>query len=142
MLYPLIAIEFQKIGNHNFDALTLAEQTTREFSTFSATRRELFTTSIPELFIGNENEQTNNGSSGSDIGRKSFASRLNYRFKDRYLFETTLRIDGNVLFAPDARWGYFPSFSAGWIVSDESFFPKNNLIDNFKNSYELYPARG
>ena len=50
--------------------LTLAEQTTREFSTFSATRRELFTTSIPELFIGNENEQTNNGSSGSDIGRK------------------------------------------------------------------------
>ena len=133
MLYPLIAIEFEKrIGNHNFDALTLAEQTTREFSTFSATRRELFTTSIPELFIGNENEQTNNGSSGSDIGRKSFVSRLNYRFKDRYLFETTLRIDGNVLFAPDARWGYFPSFSAGWIVSDELFFPKNNLIDNLK----------
>ena len=38
----------------------------------------------------------------------------------------------NVLFAPDARWGYFPSFSAGWIVSEESFFPKNNLVDNLK----------
>ena len=133
MLYPLASLQYIKeIGVHNFNFLALAEQTTREFSSFSATRRELFTTSIPELFIGNENEQTNNGSSGSDIGRKSFVSRLNYRFMDRYLFETTLRIDGNVLFAPDARWGYFPSFSAGWIVSEESFFRKNNLIDNLK----------
>ena len=74
---------------------------------FSATRRDLFTTSIPELFIGSENEQTNNGSSGPDIGRKSAVARINYRFKDRYIIESTFRADGNVLFAPDTRWGYF-----------------------------------
>ena len=129
MLYPLISAEYIKeIGSHNLKLFFLAEQTSRSFSRFSATRRNLFTTSIPELFIGSENEQTNNGSSGSDIGRKSLVSRINYRFKNRYLFESTFRADGNVLFAPVSRWGYFPSFSFGWIASEEPFFTKGEKI--------------
>lgn len=126
MVYPLISAEYIKeVGNHNLKVLMLAEQTTRKFSMFSATRKNLFTTSIPELFIGSENEQTNDGSSGPDIGRKSAVARINYRFKDRYLLETTFRADGNVLFAPETRWGYFPSISFGWIISEEPFFNSN-----------------
>ena len=126
MVYPLLSAEYIKeVGNHNVKVLMLAEQTTRKFSMFSATRKNLFTTSIPELFIGSENEQTNDGSSGPDIGRKSAVARINYRFKDRYLLETTFRADGNVLFAPETRWGYFPSISFGWIISEEPFFNAN-----------------
>ena len=126
MVYPLLSAEYIKeVGNHNLKVLMLAEQTTRKFSMFSATRKNLFTTSIPELSIGSENEQTNDGSSGPDIGRKSAVARINYRFKDRYLLETTFRADGNVLFAPETRWGYFPSISFGWIISEEPFFNAN-----------------
>ncbi|MFL2991746.1 MAG: SusC/RagA family TonB-linked outer membrane protein [Cytophagales bacterium] len=126
MVYPLISAEYIKeVGDHNVKVLMLAEQTTRKFSMFSATRKNLFTTSIPELFIGSENEQTNDGYSGPDIGRKSAVARVNYRFKDRYLLETTFRADGNVLFAPETRWGYFPSISFGWIISEEPFFNAN-----------------
>ena len=126
MVYPLVSAEYIKeVGNHNLKVLMLTEQTTRKFSMFSATRKNLFTTSIPELFIGSENEQTNDGSSGPDIGRKSAVARINYRFKDRYLLETTFRADGNVLFAPETRWGYLPSISFGWIISEEPFFNAN-----------------
>ena len=96
----------------------------------------MFTTSIPELFIGSENEQTNDGYSGSDIGRKSMVARINYRFKDRYLFESTIRADGNVLFTPVSRWGYFPSFSFGWITSEEPFFSSgDNISLKVRGSY-------
>ena len=137
MLYPLVSAQYKKkIGTHNIDVLLLAEQTRRNYSRFSATRKNLFTTSIPELFIGSENEQTNDGYSGSDIGRKSLVGRINYRFKNRYLFESTIRADGNVLFSPSNRWGYFPSFSFGWIVSEEPFFSNGeNISLKLRTSY-------
>ena len=129
MLYPLLSAKYDRnFGSHDLKVLVLAEQTRRSYSRFSATRKNLFTTSIPELFIGSENEQTNDGSSGSDMGRKSMVARINYKFKDRYLFESTFRADGNVLFAPDNRWGYFPSFSLGWIASEEPFFSDSENI--------------
>ena len=130
MLYPLLSAKYDRnFGSHDLKVLVLAEQTRRSYSRFSATRKNLFTTSIPELFIGSENEQTNDGSSGSDMGRKSMVARINYKFKDRYLFESTFRADGNVLFAPDNRWGYFPSFSLGWIASEEPFFSASENIN-------------
>ena len=137
MIYPTISLEYTKrSNNHNLKVLVLAEQTTRKYSMFSATRKNLFTTTIPELFIGSENEQTNDGSSGPDIGRKSAVTRINYRYKDRYLFESTFRADGNVLFAPENRWGYFPSFSLGWIISEEPFFNNNqNTTLKLRSSY-------
>ena len=129
MLYPLLSAKYEKtFGLHDLKVLLLAEQTRRSYSRFSATRKNLFTTSIPELFIGSENEQTNDGSSGSDIGRKSAVARINYIFNNKYLFESTFRADGNVLFSPSNRWGYFPSFSVGWIASEESFFSNSENI--------------
>ena len=121
-LYPLVSLTYDKsFGDHNFKVLGLYEQITREFSRFNASRIDLLSLAIPELFIGSQNNQTNNGSSGSDIGRKSYVGRLNYTFQDKYLFEATFRADGNVLFSEENRWGYFPSFSAGWVISEEPF---------------------
>ena len=121
-VYPLVSLTYEKsFGDHNLKVLGLHEQITRKFSQFNAARNDLLSLAIPELFIGSQNNQTNNGSSGSDIGRKSYVGRLNYTFQDKYLFEATFRADGNVLFSPERRWGYFPSFSAGWVISEESF---------------------
>lgn len=132
-IYPLVSLEYKKeVGNHSVKVLGIAEQQTRKFSSLSAARLNLLANSIPELFIGSTDQQTNDGNSGADIGRKSVVGRLNYGFKDRYLFEATVRADGNVLFAPETRWGYFPSVSAGWVISEESFFNNSKTVDFLK----------
>lgn len=132
-LYPLVSLNYDKtFGDHSFKALALYEQITRKFSQFNAGRLDLLSLSIPEIFIGSQNNQTNNGSSGSDIGRKSYVTRLNYTFRDKYLFEATFRADGNVLFSPERRWGYFPSFSAGWVLSEDLNLGSGGVLDFLK----------
>lgn len=61
-----------------------------------------------------------------------FFGRFNYNYKDKYLFESNLRYDGSSRLAPENRWQLFPSLSAGWVISNEDFFPKNNLVNNVK----------
>ncbi|NDV58718.1 SusC/RagA family TonB-linked outer membrane protein [Bacteroides sp. 519] len=61
------------------------------------------------------------GSSASKRSIASYFGRVNYSYKDRYLVEATLRIDGSSNFTPENRWGYFPSASVGWLFSEESF---------------------
>jgi TonB-linked SusC/RagA family outer membrane protein len=129
----LIALEYgQSFGEHDIKFLALAEQITRQESSLSASRQDLLTTAIPEIFTGSQDLQFANGSSFADIGRKSVVGRLNYSYKNRYLIEAAFRADGNVLFAPQTRWGYFPSFSAGWVISREPFMAGSNLFDNLK----------
>jgi TonB-linked SusC/RagA family outer membrane protein len=54
----------------------------------------------------------------------SYFGRINYNFNERYMFSAIMRADGSSVFAPGHRWGYFPSFSAGWVVSNEKFMEK------------------
>ncbi|MBP5398686.1 MAG: TonB-dependent receptor [Bacteroidales bacterium] len=62
-----------------------------------------------------------------------FFFRGNYSWKDRYLVEVSGRYDGSSRFARGHRWGFFPSFSLGWRLSEEDFFaPARNLVDNLK----------
>jgi len=72
---------------------------------------------------------------------QSFFGRLNYNFSEKYLFEFNLRRDGSSRFEPDERWGTFPSFAAGWVLSKENFFP---LIDqiNFLKLRASYGSLG
>jgi TonB-dependent starch-binding outer membrane protein SusC len=58
----------------------------------------------------------------------SVLSRLTYNFKGKYLFTAAVRADGSSRFGADNRWGTFPSFSAGWVMSDESFLANNQKI--------------
>lgn len=73
------------------------------------------------------------GSPWGEGGIASFFGRVNYNFKETYLLSLVMRTDGSSNFARGNRWGYFPSASAGWVVSNESFF-KNafNWIDFLK----------
>jgi TonB-linked SusC/RagA family outer membrane protein len=63
---------------------------------------------------------------------QSAFGRLNYSFKNRYLFEASYRYDGSSRLAPENRWQLFPSFSAGWRVDQEKFMEKLDFISNLK----------
>lgn len=70
-----------------------------------------------------------------EITKASFFGKLNYSFDNRYLFETTLRGDGNSKFAPGHQWGFFPSASLGWNFHNEKFMRKiveKGIISNLK----------
>lgn len=63
----------------------------------------------------------------------SYFGRVNYSFRDRYLFEANIRRDGSSKFAQSHRWGTFPSGSVGWRISEEPFFvPARKFVDNLK----------
>ena len=62
-----------------------------------------------------------------------FFGRVNYDYKGRYIFEASARGDGSSRFESDHRWGFFPSASAAWRISEESFFtPARDIVDNLK----------
>ncbi|MFD1256097.1 SusC/RagA family TonB-linked outer membrane protein [Mucilaginibacter terrae] len=64
--------------------------------------------------------------------RESWAYRVTYNFKNRYLLESNGAYNGSEQFGPDYRFAFFPSLSAGWVVSEEPFMKKLTFIDNFK----------
>ena len=67
-----------------------------------------------------------------ELATRSWFGRVNYAYDSRYLFEANIRYDGSSRFAPENRWGAFPSFSAGWRISEESFMKDLNIFDNLK----------
>jgi TonB-linked SusC/RagA family outer membrane protein len=63
---------------------------------------------------------------------ESYFGRLNYTFKDKYLLTATLRRDGSSRFAPDYRWGWFPSVALAWKINEEPFLKNVKEISNLK----------
>lgn len=76
----------------------------------------------PTSTTGNEN----------DWAIRSLFGRVNYGYKGRYLLEANLRYDGVSRFSPTSRFGYFPSASAGWRISDEKFMKNIKWLNNLK----------
>ena len=72
------------------------------------------------------------GGTMNDWAILSFIGRLNYTYADKYLLTATVRRDGSSRFSKENRWGTFPSFSLAWRASNESFFPKNDYVNDVK----------
>ncbi len=82
---------------------------------------------------GNVVETRSVGGSPSTMYRRlSYFARLGYNFKEKYLFNATLRADGSSKFAAGHRWGYFPSVSAGWVLTNEDFMSSVSGLDFLK----------
>lgn len=62
----------------------------------------------------------------------SFMGRVQYSFKDRYLFTASVRRDGDSKFGPSNKWATFPSFSAGWLISEEPWMESAKSVSNLK----------
>ena len=72
-------------------------------------------------------------SSYSKNSMLSYFARVNYAFMDRYLFSASIRADGSSVLAEGKKWGYFPSVSAGWRITEESFMESTrSWLDNLK----------
>ena len=85
-----------------------------------------------ELGAGDKSTASN-GSNLTEYALLSYFGRLNYAFNDRYLLEANVRYDGSSRFAKDHRWGFFPSVSAGWRISEESFWKNSSIAKSFDN---------
>lgn len=127
----------QKINKHNFKVLAgfNYENTDREDAEF--TRYELLNPSLPDpsLAVGQNFTLTGGGYEWTTVG---VFSRINYNYDDRYLIELNGRYDGSSKFPFNQQYGFFPSVSAGWRVSQESFWrvSKNILSDlKIRGSY-------
>lgn len=69
----------------------------------------------------------------TDSRGMSYFGRLNYNYDEKYMLSAIMRADGSSMFAPGHRWGYFPSFSGGWVVSNEKFMePAASWFDFLK----------
>ena len=86
----------------------------------SATRMDYLSSSVDQIFAGPESSMSNNGSA-AEKGRLGFVGVLNYDYLGRYLLTANFRYDGSDNYAKGNRWGFFPSVSAGWVLSDENF---------------------
>ena len=64
-----------------------------------------------------------------ESGALSYIGRFNYKYGERYLAQFLFRADASTKFAPENYWGFFPTGSFGWVVSEENFFKKSKLAD-------------
>jgi len=85
--------------------------------------------------------RTVGGGPWSEYRRASYFGRLSYNFNEKYLFNATFRQDGSSKFAAGHRWGFFPSFSAGWIVTQEDFLA-NSGASGWLNYFKLRASWG
>lgn len=117
------------IGRSYFKALAGFNQETSRSEAFSAARNTFISNKILTLNAGDPSTASND-EEATQWTLQSYFGRLNYILDDRYLFEANIRYDGSSRFLND-KWGVFPSFSAGWIISEEDFFNVAS-IDFFK----------
>lgn len=96
-------------------------------------RRNFLTDEIYVVNAGSADTQTwTTSGSASEWAIQSFFGRANYNFRGKYLAEAILRYDGSSRFAAPVRWGLFPSFSAGWRISDENFLKDSRIVNELK----------
>jgi TonB-linked SusC/RagA family outer membrane protein len=120
-------------GKHAIDAFAGQEQYYTKNSGFSATKQGLMEWAITDITAASNVNNRIGGSAKTDYAMLSYFGRLNYVYNDRYLFEANLRSDASSRFAPGHRGEFFPSFSAGWRISEEDFFePAKDYVNSLK----------
>src|SRR5690606_33197292 len=114
------------IGRNQINALAGILYETCRADFVSAERVGFLGTDLEELAVGNLHGQTGASNAKKNILR-SWYGRMNYAFDGKYLLEGNLRHVGTARFTGANRWSTFPSFSAGWRISQGGFFQNSNL---------------
>lgn len=121
-------------GDHNISAVFSGERS----KVLNEDRYQIYDNPNPGVYNGTSVSAgtlntSNTITSKSTGGTMSYLGRLNYSFKNRYLASFLFRSDASSKFAPENYWGFFPSMSLGWIISDERFFKDNvSWVNNLK----------
>ncbi|AWW32680.1 SusC/RagA family TonB-linked outer membrane protein [Echinicola strongylocentroti] len=124
----------QYFDNHFIDAFVGYEQSENRTHTMGASRLHFPTIETPELSQGGAAAADyDNWGSSYNYTRKSFIGRFAYNFDEKYLAEIQMRVDGSSNFPEGERYGFFPSVSAGYRISEESWFRDNlSFFDDLK----------
>ena len=130
---------YDKNPNHRLQIDAIHEQQLVQSEGVEAEASGFFSdnTTYKNLALGEIQRTTSKASSSGtnnpvSESLQSFLGRVNYSLYDRFLFTASLRADGSSKFAENNRWGYFPSGSVAWRMSDESFIQSIGVIDNLK----------
>ena len=107
-------------GQHTIGALAGWHAEAYDYKYWYTYRKNFPNNSVTDINAGDVSTQQAQGYT-RELNMLSWFGRVNYDFAGRYLFEANLRADASSRFADGHRWGYFPSFSAGWRVSEEAF---------------------
>ena len=141
----------QEFYDYTFDLFHTIDRTLNDVHDFKLTLGTTVFRSHGEGLFGSRNDVPGNSFEFADIGtatgsgesntsdafvsevrRLSYFARFNYTFNDKYLLTAIVRRDRSIKFGPENSTGWFPSFSAGWIASEEEFFPEIDAISYFK----------
>jgi TonB-linked SusC/RagA family outer membrane protein len=124
-------------GIHNVSALLLMEGNEQSGDNFAAYRQ--LSIPVDQIIAGNTALQNATQDGGNtalyQYATNSFVGRVTYDYNSRYLAEFSFRDDKSSKFAPDQGWGFFPSGSIGWRISEENFWKRSgslSFIDNLK----------
>ncbi|WP_255474213.1 SusC/RagA family TonB-linked outer membrane protein [Pontibacter qinzhouensis] len=113
----------RQFGDHGIGAFIGYEQSENRLEHFEASRRNFPTPLTPELSQGGTGENDRNNAGWSWVfTRRSYLGRVNYNYKEKYLAEIQMRVDGSANFPRNSRYGYFPGISVGWRLSEEAWF--------------------
>ncbi|WPU94091.1 TonB-dependent receptor [Mucilaginibacter sabulilitoris] len=119
----------KQFGDHSFNALIgyTAQHERDEYS-------QLVSSNFPNDLVHTLNAGTASSgtSTASEWAMVSYLARVNYNYKNRYFLTGTVRRDGSSRFGTSSKWGYFPSVSAGWLISDEDFMKNAEFVSNLK----------
>ncbi len=118
-------------GKHYFTGLLGVEKATHQSFGFRAERQNLVSESLPELDFADAGT-SQNGGNAFNAARLGYLARVTYSYDTKYLLEGSFRYDASENFAKENRWGFFPSFSAGWRISKEKFMDDINFINELK----------
>lgn len=120
-------------GVHNVSGMIVFEQASNGGEYVTA-KGEQPATTLDQMFVYSTDAQRRYGDAYEDTGgRISWIGRFNYNYDQRYIAEFSFRYDGNSLFAKGHRWGFFPSFSAAWRISEEGFMKNTrSWLSNLK----------
>ncbi len=122
----------RSFGKHTIGGLFVYEQFEGYWNTFGVTRYNFPLIATDQfLYTSANNADWSTYGGESENGRLSYIGRINYDYDSKYLFSASFRRDGSTNFAPDKRWGWFPSVSGGWVVSREPFFNTSGLGQAF-----------
>lgn len=129
-------LNYSKVwGKHAMDVMASHEAQASQFEYMSAGRVNFPSNDLQEIGLGSAQGATNGGGSGH-WAMESFFGRANYTFDEKYIVLAAFRADGSANFGPDNRWGYFPSMSAAWRVSEENFLSNVTWMDELKLRFE------
>lgn len=124
----------RQFGQHNISAFVAYEQSKTSQDSLGAYRMNFPTSLTPELSQGGAAATDKNNSGNSyNFTRKSYFGRIAYNYQEKYLLEAQARIDGSSTFAKGNQYGFFPSVSAGWRISQEEWFKSSvGFINDLK----------